>query len=392
MKCIACGEENVQNARFCAFCGAKFPSEAPVAVPEPEIVQEEPIKIEPLFSGLSSRQTARPLSENPYQPPRSPVIPSAQPVQPKEPEPVAEEPEKVAPLPRQVIKPAPQRVFLFDEEQEEADRIRRERELEAAARELEDLEEGFDDDESEYEDYDDDEDDEPSGGRIFVRVFSILTVLILIVGIFSFLFGTTLGRRLRASVYMSNEPEDYLLLADWQLEQNSLSAASESYHNAFKLDPENYSLAMKVGVGFENAQDDVRAEQLYVYLIQNFPRENEPYDRLMALLNRLGRTDEYQSLLIYREEHQEGFVAPLPAAPDAPVSNLEGGAYTGSTQITLDAGGNEIRYTLDGTAPTKDSLLYTGPINLSSGTCTIRAIAVNNGQVSPEWSGSFIIS
>lgn len=388
MKCIACGEENVQNARFCAFCGAKFPSEAPT--PTPEVVHEEPVKVEPLFSGLSNRQTARPLAGNPYQPPRSPVIPASKPLKQEEDAPASSEPSN--PLPRQVIKPAPQRVFLFDEEQEEAARIRHERERAAAARAKEELEEGFDDDETEYEDYDEEDEEEPRGGKIFVRVFSILTILILIIGVVSFLFGTTLGRRLRAAAYMSNNAEDYLLLADWQLEQSNFLAASESYHNAFKLNPEDYSMALKIGSGFENARDDEHAEQLYVYLIQNFPQEDEPYDRLMALLNRLNRTDEYESLLEYRAEHQEGYVAPLRTPPDAPVSNIEGGAYIGSAQVVLNAGENEIRYTLDGTAPTVESLLYTGPIMLTGGSCTIRAIAVENGLVSSEWSGSFIIS
>ena len=48
------------------------------------------------------------------------------------------------------------------------------------------------------------DDEEPSAGRIFVRVFSVLTVLILIAGVIAFMYGTTVGRRLRASMGSNN--------------------------------------------------------------------------------------------------------------------------------------------------------------------------------------------
>ena len=387
MKCIACEKENVQNARFCAFCGAKLPDEAPATPPE------EPT------AAHTVRQTARPLSDNPYQPPRSPVIHSARPVETAKPAEAvpekAEEPARESSGPRQIIKPAPKRVFLFDEEQEEED-ARREKEARAAKRREADEFDEFDEFEDDYdEDEDDDiydEEDEPSGGRIFVRICSVLTVLILIAGVIAFMYGTTIGSRLRASVGMSSKAEDYILLADWQLQQNSLSDASESYYNAFKLRQDDYELALTVGTGFEKCGDETRAEQLYTYLITTYPQADEPYDRLMALLNRQGRTEQYEAMLTYRAEHQPGYTPPTTPAPAAPTASHAGGAYEGSIQLTLEAGGAEIRYTLDGTAPTAESFLYTGPITLTTGTYNLRAVAIENGQISPEWTGSFIVS
>ncbi len=410
MKCIACGKENVQDARFCAFCGAGIPVTPPVAE-ETSQTTETP----------AARQTARPLSDNPYQRHRAPYIPSAKPAEKTgETEQMedAEKGETAEPVqepvtPRQIIKPAPKRVFLFEEEQEEQRKAAaaetkknrhgrkkaieyEEDEEEEEYSELDDSEEFDEFDEFEYDDSEDDddpyEDDGPSAGRIFVRIFSVITVLILIAGIAAFMFGTTVGRRLRASMGMSGEAGDYLLLADWQLQQNSLSAASDSYYNAFKLAQDDLQLALTVGQGFEKCGDDVRAEQMYTYLISVFPQEDEPYDRLMALLNQQGRTEQYESLLLYREEHQPGYVPPTLPAPETPVSSHQSGAYVGSLQLTLDAGGAEIRYTLDGTAPTADSLPYTGPITLSVGTHNLRAVAVRNGETSEEWSGSFVIS
>ena len=401
MKCHACGKENVQDARFCAYCGAGMP------VTPPASEETAPTETAP-SEASAARQTARPLSANPYQPPRAPVIPSAQPsAQASEPEPEKKEEAPAEPAAhRPLITPSPKRVFLFEEELEEQrkteeaekkkaklTRKKTPKEEEEEFSELDDPEEFDEFDEFEYDDSEDDddpyEDDGPSGGRIFVRVFSVLTVLILIAGIVAFMYGTTIGRRLRASMGMSGEAEDYLLLADWQLAQNSYSAASDSYYNAFKLAQDDVELALAVGQGFENCGDDTRAEQMYTYLISTFPQEDEPYDRLMALLNQQGRTEQYESLLLYREEHQPGYVLPL---PETPAASHQSGAYTGSVQLTLTAGSAEIHYTLDGSAPAADSPLYTGPITLGVGTHTVRAVAIRNGEMSAEWAGSFVIS
>ena len=394
MKCIVCGNENVQNARFCAFCGEKLTDSA-AAAQQPE--KETPVVPAP-------RQTARPLSDNPYMPPRSPAIPSGKPAKhaaAEEAAPASEQPseplpQKTVQLPRQIIKPAEKRVFLFDEEIEEEEEKRQASEQRAAQKRRYEEEEEYDefteyeDDEEDDELYD--EEDEPRGGRIFIRIFSALTVILLIVGIVSFMYGTTVGRRLRASVGLSSQAEDYILLADWQLSQYSMKDASASYYNAFKLDQDNFDLALTVGTGFENTGDNERAEQLYTFMIESYPQADAPYDRLMALLIRQGKTSQYENLLIYRSEHQPGYTPPAVEVPDAPTASHRGGAYAGTVSLTLDASGNEIRYTINGTVPTENSLLYTGPITLTKGSHNLRAVAVKNGQLSAEWTGSFVIS
>ena len=410
MKCIACGEENVQNARFCAFCGAGMPVTPP---PSEETPQSET----PHTESTAARQTARPLSDNPYQPHRAPYIPSAhsaerKPASVPEPAPAAEPAAETA-ASKPLIPPSPKRVFLFEEELEEQRktaeaekkkaRLTRRKAVEIEYEEDEESDEDFgelDDadsfdefDEFEYDDSEDDddpyEDDGPSAGRIFVRIFSVLTVLILIAGVIAFMYGTTVGRRLRASMGMSSKPADYLLLADWQLQQNSLSAASDSYYNAFKLAQDDYDLALTAGQGFEDCGDDMRAEQMYTYLISTYPQRDEAYDRLMVMLHQQGRTEQYESLLIYREEHQPGYVPPH---PETPAASHQSGAYAGSIQLTLSAGSAQIYYTLDGTQPTEQSLFYTGPIMLTKGTYNVRAISIRNGEASEEWAGSFVIS
>jgi mono/diheme cytochrome c family protein len=55
-----------------------------------------------------------------------------------------------------------------------------------------------------------------------------------------------------------------------------------------------------------------------------------------------------------------------PALPP-PTINPDGGSYNGSVSVSLDAtNGAEIYYTLDGSLPTTNSLLYTGPFTLTN--------------------------
>ena len=393
MKCIACGEENVQNARFCAFCGAKLSEE-----PASPAAQEVP----PADSAVSPvDETARPLTENPYQPPRAPVIltPSAAAAEPPaETKNNEAEPPREHPLPRQIIKPAPKRVFLFDEEEEDEGERRRieehaQKRVKVAGRPM------YEDEFEEYDEYDEDEEDiydeegMTSGGRIFVRIFSLLTVLILAAALVSFAYGTSVGRRLRASFGLSSNADDYLLLADWQLAQGNASDASDSYYNAFKLEQDDYELSLLVGDGFERSDDDTRAEALYVLLIQAYPQADEPYDRLMALLIRQGRTAEYESLLLTRAERQPGYLPPSVTEPITPTASHSAGAYAAPLYLTLDAGGAPIYYTLDGTTPSASSIRYGGAIVLEqTGVYTIRAVSIAGDLVSTEWSASFVIS
>jgi hypothetical protein len=64
----------------------------------------------------------------------------------------------------------------------------------------------------------------------------------------------------------------------------------------------------------------------------------------------------------------------------APTFSLAAGTYTADQSVTINSGtaGAKIYYTLDGTAPTTSSAVYSGPLSISS-TTTLKAIAVYQG-------------
>ena len=351
MKCSACGAENAPNARFCSYCGTRLSAPA----------EDAPSSIDPEQASPSS--TARPADDNPYQPRRMPKIHAeGAPV-----EPVREE--------------KAQKVFLFDDERDEAEARRQKRaaEREAARRRKEEEEEPFfDDEEEDDEPYDDEDENTGRGGKIFIGVISIVTVLILALGAFAFLFYTPTGSRMRAYYGLAADAEDFAVLGDWQLKNGNEADAAVSYYNAFLLNREDFDFALRIAQNFERCEAYERAEQMYMYLIDQYPMESDPYDYLMALLVKEGKDEAYNALLSYRAQHQPGYV--IPTAPGRtiapPVLSPEGGSFTGSVHISMSAEEDcDIYFTIDGSQPSKASRRYTGPVILYSGVYTVRAAA-----------------
>ena len=78
-------------------------------------------------------------------------------------------------------------------------------------------------------------------------------------------------------------------------------------------------------------------------------------------------------------------------APTEPSFSPEGGSYAEAQTVSITAEENaQIRYTTDGSAPTQDSPLYTGPISVEQ-TLTLKAVAVKNSLMSPAASAEYVI-
>lgn len=79
------------------------------------------------------------------------------------------------------------------------------------------------------------------------------------------------------------------------------------------------------------------------------------------------------------------------SAPVAPTFSTDGGRFTAPATVELSAEtGTEIRYTLDGSTPTENSPLYTGPIEVAQ-TSNLTAVAFRDGASSPVETEGYII-
>ena len=85
--------------------------------------------------------------------------------------------------------------------------------------------------------------------------------------------------------------------------------------------------------------------------------------------------------------------AAVPGAPETPTVDIPEGLYTSAQDVTLSCAtpGATIYYTLDGSRPTKTSLVYSAPIAVSS-SVTIRAVAILNDIRSELLRAAYVIA
>ena len=357
MKCPACGEENVSNAKFCAFCGKKL-SFRILTDEEDEAPQRRHM---PVIAPPSDETSVHQADETNEQ----------------------------------------NEVFLFDDEKADEARRRKTLESEKAMAKKRIIQQRNDDPfygEDEEDDEDDVYDDDDRGGRarmVIMIVASVLTVLLLVGVAAFFLFGTKSGSRLRATYGFAASYNDYYDLARWQRENANYTEAAETYNKAFLLNRDDYDFDMSIAQALESCGALERAEKLYLYLIDHWPEKDGAYDYLMALLLREGKRDQYNGLIELRKTNQPSYSAPAisTAAPGAPEADPAGGNFTGSVSIALySQDGADIYFSLDGTDPTTASRRYTEPIKLYTGTYTLRAIAIKDGVFSPIMKETYSIS
>jgi hypothetical protein len=72
-----------------------------------------------------------------------------------------------------------------------------------------------------------------------------------------------------------------------------------------------------------------------------------------------------------------------PAPPQTPTISPNGGAFTGSTTVTITGSGGTVYYTTDGSNPTTGSTQYTAPFTLSQ-SATVKAAVYSSSN---KWSG-----
>ena len=101
---------------------------------------------------------------------------------------------------------------------------------------------------------------------------------------------------------------------------------------------------------------------------------------------RNGKELVYMSVPTPGYENSEGYSK----RPGAPEASLPTGAYGEPITVALSAEGT-IYYTLDGTAPTKDSPVYTEPIQVNS-IASIRTFCVSEGHASEQKSYFYLVN
>lgn len=145
-------------------------------------------------------------------------------------------------------------------------------------------------------------------------------------------------------VALDNNEKGKRLLADCYIAQNNYDAAIAVLYDALNDFPDDESLFDTIISCYEAQGDNHSIHEL------------------------ITNSNDSSLLLRYSD-----YVASVP------IFSLESGTYTEPEPIVLSSvGEGNIYYTVDGTVPTEESLLYIGPIPLEYGNTVVSAIFINN--------------
>ena len=118
-------------------------------------------------------------------------------------------------------------------------------------------------------------------------------------------------------------------------------------------------------------------------VIKNHPDSIPAYKMMLRLLYREGRISEIKKLMASCQ-NQEVLDACSEYTAQIPASTLASGTYIEQVTIELTGQDETIYYTMDGTNPTENSLVYSGPITLPEGTTVLKAMGVNQKGISSK--------
>ena len=226
----------------------------------------------------------------------------------------------------------------------------------------------------------------------WVLIGCIVLVIALLIGTYLFLTKTPGGQ-----VIMARMGQDATSAAMWQVGQEYLHTgdidrAIEYFLIARQKDEEakepNVTGLLQLGNAYEADDRLAEAEEVYAYLYTEVvPSAPEAYRAQVRVLLNQGRDAEAAVLLAeaYKQTGVASFrTQRLEILPEVPQASVLAGYYNAAQTIELLQGQDcEIWYTLDkfATLP-EEGILYEGPITLSEGEHSLRAVAVNGDLVS----------
>ncbi len=167
------------------------------------------------------------------------------------------------------------------------------------------------------------------------------------------------------------------------LEELDYERAIASYQQALEIDPKNVEANLGLAEAYDSNQMPGYAEAVYQAMLDRDDTQTDAYVKLAELYMRLDRLEEARELLdtaADKVDDEEIIVLRTITRPEPPSVSHEEGAYEERIRVALTPAEetHTIYYTLDGTEPTAESLVYTEPLILRNGETTIRAIAMNS--------------
>ncbi len=166
---------------------------------------------------------------------------------------------------------------------------------------------------------------------------------------------------------------------------NDADRALKYLSRAMELEPDQtYMWLFKAQIEKDSGDREAAEESCRYILSKLDPDNQEVYTMLIEMYIEEGDLDSVKDTLSRCpvQAVKNSFADYIAAVPTAFFAD---GIYYDTMEIELDADGLDIYFTTDGTKPTVNSTKYEGPIRLTEGSNTIRAVAVSpKGVLSDE--------
>ncbi len=140
--------------------------------------------------------------------------------------------------------------------------------------------------------------DEAAEERALARRIKSIVALAILVGaaiVAIWLMWMPGGQIFRARWNLGAPATAYKAMGDQDRASGQLQRAAAAYHNALKLDPENYAYALLVGQTYDMIGDRENAIKAFMVCIQLKPAEAQPYKQLVDIYTVMGDSASAES-------------------------------------------------------------------------------------------------
>ncbi len=202
------------------------------------------------------------------------------------------------------------------------------------------------------------------------KVLITLLVLLLLAGLFI------------AAYYFLWTPENFAALGEKKMAEGNYEAAAERYEIAVDLEPANHDYVMALVEAYTGDNNYTKAERALVRAIRANPTA-ALYCKLSELYVEQDKILDSQLMLdTITNEAVRAEVEAL--RPESAQFSHDSGNYDSYIEVSIQALGGTIYYSVNADYPSSHSEPYSRPIVLSAGKTDIQAIVVgDNGLVSP---------
>lgn len=218
-----------------------------------------------------------------------------------------------------------------------------------------------------------------------VIIYSLVGVVALVAIIFTISVVISNKKNNNSFDFQFNAAKDYY--------KNGLAdKAYDAIENALRIEPKDEQALLLLSNICLKLNDEDGAIDALLSCISYNPESFEAYTALIKLYDNKG---DFEAIKALSENVNDDTIILLfrEYLPEAPKFGTEEGEYDDEFQLEIFTDNNSVIYfTLDGSDPVENGVLYSEPIEIKAGTTVIRAVAANEyGIYSEEITGKFTV-